>query len=319
MGPSRGRHVRTANPVIRRPLGLLVALCVAGGGCAPPPRTGPSLAVERGRGAQSDPARDDDAATGWSTPQKDLAWQPCGDLSAPTGTTVQCADFPSTVEHGGVTVSIPAVRIIADVTPDDAAPLVVTAGAGAPATDVAVRFAGDAGAILDAHPVVVVGHRGIGTRADDCLSARSRATLDALAQDGTDPQAPSSRGELAEATVECLDQLEGMELAFGSSGAARDLVALRQEWGVSSLAVLGIGQGALAATRYAAENPDSTAALLLDSPAPLDGEQESSTRAFLDGAEAALHQWALSCHRRACGSAVPDCGWARGAGTATRL
>jgi len=65
--------------------------------------------------------------------------------------------------------------------------------------------------------------------------------------------------------------------------------------------VLGVGTGARVALAYAGEHPDRLSRLALDSPAPLEGDQEAAARAALDGSDTALRLWAAACGREACG------------------
>src|SRR5699024_11281148 len=86
--------------------------------------------------------------------------------------------------------------------------------------------------------------------------------------------------------------LQGQELHYSSAAAADDLEALRQAWQVPGLAILGIGTGARTALAYAGSHPGHVSLLALDSPAPLDGDQETAARAALGGSDAALRLWA---------------------------
>ena len=117
---------------------------------------------------------------------------------------------------------------------------------------------------------------------------------------------PELRGALADTAQSCTDQLPGRELDYGAAGAAEDLEQLRQEWDVPGLAVLGMGTGAGTALDYAGAHPGRVALLVLDSPAPWDGDQESAARSALDGSDSALRLWAASCTRDECGPVAPD-------------
>src|SRR5699024_10164336 len=95
-------------------------------------------------------------------------------------------------------------------------------------------------------------------------------------------------------------------LHYSSAAAADDLEALRQAWQVPGLAILGIGTGARTALAYAGSHPGHVSLLALDSPAPLDGDQETAARAALGGSDAALRLWAASCTHDECGPGDPD-------------
>src|SRR5699024_12252285 len=79
------------------------------------------------------------------------------------------------------------------------------------------------------------------------------------------------------------------------------LAAPRRAWQVPGLAILGMGTGARPALAYAGSHPGHVSLLALDSPAPLDGDQETAARAALGGSDAALRLWAASCTHDECG------------------
>ncbi|MCT2059810.1 alpha/beta hydrolase [Dietzia cinnamea] len=287
---------------LTRALGaVLAAVAVAAAACAPLPATGPRLATGDG------PGRDADGGTGretadrpeWLVPRSDLTWTPCAGNRArgvPEGATVECSMLGDT----------PVLRLTATGTPDDAAPLVVVAGPETSPDSLTARLASAGPELTDSRPLVVVDHRGRTGAAGACLSFPARRTLDGLADRGTDPTSPEVRGALADTAQSCTDQLQGRELDFGAAGAAEDLERLRQEWGVPGLAVLGIGTGARTALAYASAHPGRLSTLVVDSPAPADGDQEAAARAALDGSDSALRLWAASCTRPECGPGDAD-------------
>ncbi|MCT1638436.1 alpha/beta hydrolase [Dietzia cinnamea] len=285
-----------------RALGAVVAaVAVTAAACAPLPATGPRLATGDG------PGRDADGGTGretadrpeWLAPRSDLTWTPCAADRArgmPEEATVECSTLGDT----------PVLRLTATGTPDDAAPLVVVAGPETSPDTLTARLASAGPELTDARPLVVVDHRGRSGAAGACLSFPARRTLDGLADRGTDPTSPEVRGALADTAQSCTDQLQGRELDFGAAGAAEDLERLRQQWGVPGLGVLGIGTGARTALAYASAHPGRLSILVVDSPAPADGDQEAAARAALDGSDSALRLWAASCTRPECGPGDAD-------------
>lgn len=291
---TRHRHARA--------LGVgLAALAVTIAGCAPLPATGPRLATGDGPGGSSGGGEAAETADrpDWLAPRSDLTWVPCPDGRTggiPEGAAVECSLLGET----------PVLRLTATGTPDDAAPLVVVAGPETPADTLASRLAASGPELTDARPLVVVDHRGRTGPAGTCLTFPARRTLDGLADRGTDPDSPALRGDLADTSQSCTDQLQGRELDFGSAGAAEDLERLRQQWDVPGLAVMGIGTGARTALAYAGAHPGRLSLLVLDSPAPADGDQEAAARAALDGSDAALRLWAASCTRTECGPGDAD-------------
>lgn len=277
------------------------ALALTLTGCAPLPATGPRLATGDGPGRSADPGAGTDLLDPpeWAAPRTDLDWIPCADGGTggmPEGAGVECALLGET----------PVLRVTGPGTPDEAPPLVVVAGPDTPADALAVRLASAGPELVATRPVVIVDHRGRTGAAGACLSFAARRTLDGLADSGQDPGSPELRGALADTAQSCTDQLPGRELDYGAAGAAEDLEQLRQEWDVPGLAVLGMGTGAGTALDYAGAHPGRVALLVLDSPAPWDGDQESAARSALDGSDSALRLWAASCTRDECGPVAPD-------------
>src|SRR5699024_8864775 len=221
-------------------------------------------------------------------------WNTCGDSRG--------EDLPETVTFEcGTAGQSPVVKVTSAATPDDAAPLVVVAGAETPASVLAARLASTGTDLIDSRPMVIVDHRGRTDAAGTCLSFPARRTLDGLADRGVDPGSPELRGDLADTAQSCTDQLQGRELDYGAVGAAEDLEALRQQWRVPGLAVLGLGTGARTALAYSTAHPDRLALLAVDSPAPDSGDQEAEARTALEGSDAALRLWASACTRAECG------------------
>lgn len=280
----------------------LTTLALAAGACAPLPATGPRLATGDGPGRQSpSPTGPGEAGESpeWLAPDTDLDWTPCGDARS--------EEIPERITFGcGMAGQSPAVKLTSAATPDDAAPLVVVAGPETPASVLAVRLTSAGTELLDSRPLVIVDHRGRTDAAGTCLSFPARRTLDGLADRGVDPGSPELRGDLADTAQSCTDQLQGRELDFGAAGAAEDLEALRQQWRVPGLAVLGLGTGARTALAYSTAHPDRLSLLALDSPAPDSGDQEAEARTALAGSDAALRLWASACTRPECGPGDAD-------------
>lgn len=281
-----------------RALGATVAaVAVLLSGCAPLPATGPRLATGDGPGAEPRPDGSGDPTTppDWVAPRADLDWAPCADGGSheiPADAHVDCA----------VPGDIPILRLTTSRTPADAPPLVLVAGPEPAPDDLILRLATVGSEITDAHPVVLLDHRGRRGPAGSCLTFEARRTLDGLAQQDVDPTGTETRADLADASQSCTDQLMGRELDYGSTSAAQDLESLRRTWGVPGLAVLGVGSGARTALAYAGSRPGRVSLLVLDSPAPAGGDQEAAARAALGGSDAALRLWAASCTRDECGS-----------------
>lgn len=280
----------------------LTTVAIAAAACAPLPATGPRLATGDGPGGSGSPRTGPEATSAhpqWLAPDTDINWSPCGQARGgelAEGMTLDC----------GMAGQSPMVRLTSAATPDDAAPLVVVAGPETPASVLASRLSSTGPDLAETRPIVIVDHRGRTDAAGTCLSFPARRTLDGLADRGVDPAAPELRGDLADTAQSCTDQLQGRELDFGAEGAAEDLETLRQQWRVPGLAVLGLGTGTRTALAYSTAHPDRLALLALDSPAPYDGDQETSTRTALDGSDAALRLWASGCTRVECGPGGAD-------------
>lgn len=292
----------------RRTLAALGAALALVTGCAPPPQSGPGLAVGGGSADErTGDGGDRDAEAGpppWLAPTTDTDWRPCA--GGRGGQGVSCASITAPRSDGGSgEVAVKLARASAPDTPPDAPPLVVVAGPGRAVDELAARLVASGDGLLPAHPVVVVGHRGEGVTPDTCLTSRDRAPFDALGTAGTDPASGDVRAGLTTATLPCLDALSGAELDYGAAGAARDLETVRTRWGVPGLALFGLGDGAGTAMRYAAAHPEAVVSLTLDSTPPLGGSQEDAGRAAAEGTDAALRQWAEACNRPECGAADP--------------
>lgn len=285
-------------------LTAVVASALAVASCAPLPAPGPRLATDSGPGGGSSSNEGPGSEGGqgadapdWLVPETALDWTWCGRTAElPAGVTLQC----------GVTGESSVVQVSSEATPDDAAPLVVVAGPETPASVLATRLATTGRDLVDTRPLVLVDHRGRIDAAGTCLTFPEHRTLDGLANEGVDPGSPELRGELADVSQSCTDQLQGRELDYGANGAADDLAALRAQWRVPGLAILGIGTGARTALAYATAHPDAVSLLALDSPAPSGGDQEAAARSALSGSDTALRLWASSCTRTECGPGEPD-------------
>jgi pimeloyl-ACP methyl ester carboxylesterase len=130
-----------------------------------------------------------------------------------------------------------------------------------------------------------------------CLPPDIRTKLLDNGQDnpsGGDPVA-----ELAslsdQATTACKDFLQPQELTYDAVHAADDIDQLRKQWRVDRIGLLGIGNGALVATSYAAKYPENVGRLALDSPQAFGVNQVNIAEQRVQGAEAALTAFAQRC------------------------
>jgi pimeloyl-ACP methyl ester carboxylesterase len=106
------------------------------------------------------------------------------------------------------------------------------------------------------------------------LFKRIRTNYDIVTVDqrGTgDSGAVSCKVTGSDAVEACAAKLGNRRAFFNTPETARDLENLRVALGVDKLTLLGVSYGAKVASEYARRYPAQTAALVLDSPAPVDG------------------------------------------------
>jgi pimeloyl-ACP methyl ester carboxylesterase len=245
-------------------------------------------------------------------PATDLPWTDCTDRAraelglgaGPAGLVLECATLRAPLDPtttGELELGLLRARLAS--TPAGAAPVVLATGTDAPSTATLARLVtGDGSALLAAHPVVALDRRGTGrSTALDCLTAAQRAALDDVDPDrpgaGTDAAVTAGR----DATQACTDLLTPAELSLATDRAADDLDALRERWGVQRLALVGAGDGATLALRYAAAHPGSVSRLVLDAPADPGADAVTRADTAADGAERALDAAAARCAATACG------------------
>lgn len=88
--------------------------------------------------------------------------------------------------------------------------------------------------------------------------------------------------------------------AYNDAHAAEDLEALRAQWDVPALALLGVGSGARVALAYAGSHPNKVARLLLDSPVAADIAAEAAAEQRLKGQQSAFDAFAAQCVANNC-------------------
>lgn len=246
-------------------------------------------------------------------PVADLAWSDCtastvsklAITSKQPGLVLECANLTVNVDAKLSTkLRLGLLRARLASTPRDAAPLVLTTGAEQPATTFAATLAASGTAdILATRPLVALDRRGLGTSSPlSCLKVEQRSGIE-----NVDPGAPPPSDTLAatlalgqDATEACTDVLSPAELAYDTSHAITDLEALRVAWKVDKLALLGLGNGAAVALRYAVAHPQQVSRLILDSPAAPGADEVSAAKNQATGAEAAFVTFASRCLATAC-------------------
>jgi len=299
-----------AGPVQRASQSLLLVLvgAVALAACSAGPSTRPAVALLDGK---APPAPTSSAPPALQSPPlqapvADLPWSDCtastlGKLaltSRQAGLVLDCAtvSVPLDPKLAG-TVPLGLLRARVASTPRDAAPLVLTTGVEQPSTTaLATLAASGSAALLATRPLVAADRRGVGTSAAlTCLKPAQRTAIeDVDASAPADPLAATLQlGR--DATQACTDAISPAEAAFDTTHAAEDLEVLRTTWKVDRLSLLGMGDGAAIALRYAVLHPEQVARLVLDSPAVPGADEVSLAKDQAIGAEAAFAAFATSC------------------------
>ena len=287
---------------------VLVAASTLLSGCVPILAANPRYATNSGQSGGNPPASTSAAPAGppaIAAPKNDLAWKECtsqvfGDaaLPAPPGITLDCASYDADLDpiSGATgTLSIGVVRARSAATPADAGPLVVTTGSDLPTSLQLPVWLSRAGAdVLKTRPIVAVDRRGMGmSSAVDCRDLFDRQEMRDQAQfeSGDDPVSNLAAITMT-ATTSCTDTIAPGDSAYDNAHAAEDLERLRSTWDVTSLALLGIGNGAQVALAYAGSHPDKVSRLILDSPIPYGISAEGAAVQQVKGQQAALDVFA---------------------------
>lgn len=292
--------------------GLLATACGAG------PSLRPGVAVEHphaGGAAATTSVAAAPAVPAPQAPKHDLTWHDCaattfdqlGLGAAPAGVVFECAEYATPIDSGGAimgTFRTAVARARAPQTPAGAAPLLLTSGGDRSSiATLAGLVAGPAPAVLAAHPIVAVDRRGIGgSQPIDCLPAdthRQLADAGQFATGGGDPV--DAMAKLSQdATIACQDFLQPYQGTFDAAHAADDIDALRRQWQVDTIALLGTGNGARVALAYAAKYGPHLGRLVLDSPEAVNTDTATRAEQRVKGAEAALTAFAQRCVATSC-------------------
>jgi pimeloyl-ACP methyl ester carboxylesterase len=307
---------------MRRRRHLLRALCLstvvsaALAGCAPGLAANPRYATDSGAQPQGVPETTPNKPAGpppIAVPKNELSWRDCTSTTfnaAATppipGVTLECASYDAdldTISGAAGTISIGVVRAKSAATPADAGPLVMTTGTDLPSTVQLPVWLSHSGAdVLKTHPVVAVDRRGMGMSGElDCrdLSDRQEMLEQAQFESGDDPVANLS-AVAQTATTMCTDAIAPGDSAYDNAHAAEDIERLRSTWGVDTLALLGVGNGAQVALAYAGSHPNKVSRLVLDSPLPLAVGSQAAAEQRIKGQQAALDAFAAQCAAAAC-------------------
>lgn len=243
-----------------------------------------------------------------AAPKNDLSWRDCtskvnADAGVPAapGVKLDCATFDADldpVNGGSGSVSIGVVRARSPKTPKDAGPLVFTTGTDiASSTQLPVWLSRAGTDVLDAHPIVAIDRRGMGTSSPiDCRDRLDRDNMRDQAQFETGDDPVANLSEISNtATTNCTDAIAPGDSAYDNAHAASDIERLRNLWDVPSVALVGVGNGAQLALTYAGSRPDKVARLILDSPVAIGASAEAAAEQQVKGQQAALDAFAAQC------------------------
>ncbi len=301
-------------------LAVVAGLCVA---CGSGPSERPVVAVVEHAPGADRPTNTTQApppAPVLDRPKGELAWSDCtaDRMQAqnlppgPPGLILECAEFTAPMDAEGKafgTFAVGALRALLPQTPRDAPPMVFTTGADRPSTQaLAAWAAGPATSLLAARPIVAVDRRGIGTSTQlDCVRPTIKRPMSDLAQFSTNggDQADALAKLAQDATIDCKDALQPLELAFDAVHAADDINQLRLNWQVERIGIIGAGNGSRVALSYAQKYGAHVGRLVLDAPEPYGIDVLTMTENRLKGADAAVKAFANRCVGLRC-SLGPD-------------
>lgn len=284
--------------------------------CGAGPSVRPEVAVVRDGGSDRsvETPEDEQSVPDLPVPGADLAWNDCtsdivssyGLPPGPTGLVLECAEVITPIDAAGSvpgTFPLGVVRARVPGTPDDVAPVVLTTGADLPSSRALAALAtGPLSATLTTRPIMAVDRRGIGrSLAIDCIFPSDRRGIADLGQFGRSGDAAERVATLGQqATVACTDYLQPQQLMFGAEHAADDIESVRRALDVDRLALVGIGNGAIVASAYAAGYGGNVGRLVLDSPAIATGDAEAAAESRARGSEAAVDAFARQCAALEC-------------------
>ena len=288
-------------------IGLTAALAA---GCAPGPSSGPPLAVVDGHestsndGSDESPSEPPPAPESWSEGLsrigEDARFGECRYLESdlPADVTRECLSF----SPGGALASEGKELYAALVTSPEAdrtkPPLVIASGADRSFSAVVDTWAR---ALADglSWPVVVIESRTQLIGHDTCQPPVDVAGDELVAADAA-PTDPETRRTATEVARGCQDATGELALEFGARGSAADIDIVADRLGLENFVLGGAGSGIRPALRYAADNPDSVAAMVADSPTNFGGDLTEQVSAQAEGAQMALGSWAGQCEATDC-------------------
>lgn len=316
-----------ARPVTRV-LALTAAVSATLAGCSLGPSDRPGFAFrEHSAGSSGTDEGPIEPPPGPEVPIVDLSYVDCTDmlisqwaLPAPAdGVRLECSSYQAPMDPTDpslpMEITVGVVRATSAATPDDAPPVLYTAGADRPSSAAVAELATQPNnPLLAAHPVVAVDRRGTGLSLPLlCSNPADQQTLITQGQFAGGDPVDAISAAAREITVDCQDAvMQSAEdfrppsrMVFRSSDAAADIEVLRDFWGVSSIALIGTGNGALTALAYAAAHPDHVGRLVLDAPVSTGPDPIQTAEFRTIGRQAALDAFVARCTAISC-SLGPD-------------
>ncbi|WP_157083892.1 alpha/beta fold hydrolase [Millisia brevis] len=312
-----------ARPVTRV-LALTAVVTATLAGCSLGPSDRPGFAFQErsvgSPGADTSPTVEPPPAP--EVPIVDLSYVDCTSMlitqwslpAPPAGVTLECSSYQAPMDPTDpalpTEVSVGVVRATSAATPADAAPVIYTSGADRPSSAAVAELATQPNnPLLAEHPVVAIDRRGTGLSFPLlCANPLDQQTMITLGQfaggDPVDAVAAAAR----DITVDCRDAvMQSAEdfrppgrMVFRASDAAADIEVLRDFWGVSTIGLIGAGNGALTALAYAAAHPDHVGRLILDAPVSTGPDPVQTTEFRVIGQQAALDSFVARCRAIAC-------------------
>lgn len=293
-------------------VGATVTAAALAAGCAPVPAAGPPLAVSgSGSGSdgdvQVDPGPDEPAG-----PEElpaispDVEFGECEylELDPPEGVERECVSY----QAGGALATVDAELFGAVISgpeaPLDSPPVVVVAGPDRDFDATVRQWTQAVEQGLD-RPVVVAEPRTAFLDATHCEFGYEKP-VDELAGRHADPHDGAVREATAQLTRGCQDPLGDDYLEFGATQIADDLGILLDELGLDKAVLGSSGSGVRALARFATDNPERVASLVVDSPTTIGTDYAAATAARAEGTEMALGTWLARCRAENCAEDLPE-------------
>ena len=299
---------------LRRVLTLAVAGLVAAAGCAVGPSARPPVAV-RGESMPPSPSATEPPPRPPALPAPDpmqptIDFDDCTaavlrDLSVPIPPDrqlrVECGELavPTDPQERGLGRGrVEVLRISPEGASADRPPLLALGDTAVQpsalhALTIATQVPRE---LLDSYTLVGLDRRGAGADALDCSSPSARAALlDADPVDLSDADLTRLLEDARAVVQDCYLLHSGGLSGYRTASTAADVEQLRGALGVARLSAVGVGDGATALARWAAQFPQSVGRLVLDGPLDPVRDEPERSEATAGAVEAAFDAFAVAC------------------------